>query len=96
MVAATALLLSLVSFSAVSATPVARIIHESRAAAPSLFTHAGAASPDSILRVRINLAQNNIDGLEKALLAASTPSSPSYGQWLSSEQVRPQYLHVMH
>ncbi|PCH43830.1 family S53 protease-like protein [Wolfiporia cocos MD-104 SS10] len=57
-----------------------------RDSAPSGFTLKGAASPDSVLNLRIALAQSNPAGLEEALYDVSTPSSPNYGQYLTKEE----------
>jgi len=76
-------------FSLTYAKPVARdtIVHERRLAAPSGFVHSGPAPAEHTLSLRINLASSNLEGLEQALNAASFPSSPLYGQWLSKEEV---------
>lgn len=79
----------LFSASLVCATPVARdmIVHERRSTAPSGFVHSGPAPAEHTLNLRINLVSSDLAGLEQALNAASFPSSPSYGQWLSKEEV---------
>ncbi|KAJ6606104.1 subtilisin-like protein [Mycena vulgaris] len=63
------------------------VLHERRDVAPPGFTLSGAAPGDTTLNLRINLAQNNLPGLEAALSAISDPSSPWYGQWLAKEEV---------
>ncbi|KAJ6630336.1 subtilisin-like protein [Mycena sp. CBHHK59/15] len=63
------------------------VLHDRRAAAPSDFVHSGAAPAEKVLQLRINLVQNDLAGLESALNAASFPSSPLYGQWLTKEEV---------
>ncbi|KAI0093371.1 family S53 protease [Irpex rosettiformis] len=62
-------------------------VHESRSAAPVGFVKAGAASPDTVLNMRMALAQNNPAGLEKALMDVSTPGNALYGQHLTKEEV---------
>ncbi|KAI9066614.1 family S53 protease [Trametes sanguinea] len=70
-------------------TPARRAmrIHESRAAPPAGFAYRGPASSDTALRLRVALVPNDIAGLEEALYAVSTPSSPRYGQYLSKQEV---------
>ncbi|KAJ7684326.1 subtilisin-like protein [Mycena polygramma] len=63
------------------------VVHDRRATAPAGFVHSGAAPADKVLNLRINLVQNDMDGLESALNAASFPDSPLYGQWLTKEEV---------
>lgn len=63
------------------------VVHESRATIPRGFVKVGPASPDTILSLRIALAQNNVAGLEQMLYAVSTPGSKLYGQHLSKEEV---------
>lgn len=72
----------------VSAKPLANlVVHERRDAVPSGFVHSGAAPASEPLNLRINLVQSNLAGLESALNAAAIPTSPSYGKWLSKEEV---------
>ena len=72
------------------AKPIARSmqVHERRSDAPASFASVGAASPDTMLKLRIQLAQNDIAGLEDALMAVSTPGNALYGQHLTAEEVR--------
>lgn len=58
-----------------------------REAPPAGFTLTEPASPDTILKLRIALAQSNPTGLEDALYDVSTPSSSNYGQFLTKEEV---------
>ncbi len=88
MVASTLFLLSL--FTLALGNPLSRRImqvHESRGEVPEGFVQQGAAPPDTVLKMRIALTQNNIDGLHEALMDVSTPSSPLYGQHLSKSKV---------
>lgn len=62
-------------------------IHERRDSPPAGYALTGAASPDTVLNVRIALAQSNPAGLEEALYDVSTPSSPNYGKHLSKQEV---------
>ncbi|KAF9814027.1 hypothetical protein IEO21_05330 [Rhodonia placenta] len=57
-----------------------------REAPPAGFTLTEPASPDTILKLRIALAQSNPTGLEDALYDVSTPSSSNYGQFLTKEE----------
>ncbi|TFK89462.1 family S53 protease-like protein [Polyporus arcularius HHB13444] len=69
--------------------PVARSlqVHETRAQVPPAFALKGPAAPDTMLDLRVALVQNDIAGLEKALMDVSTPGSPLFGQHLTKEQV---------
>ena len=62
-------------------------VQERRTAAPESFAHVGAAPADAMLDMRINLAMGDQDGLEAALMSASTPGSANFREWLSKEQV---------
>lgn len=62
------------------------VVQESRDAIPQGYVRSSAAPAEHVLSMRINLAQNNLAGLEKALEAASSPLSPSFRQWLTTEQ----------
>lgn len=81
----TALVLSLLACA--MATPMSWVVHESRETAPQGYAHSGPAPADQVLSMRINLAQSNVAGLESALEAASSPSSSTFRQWLSTEEV---------
>jgi len=61
-------------------------VHDRRDSVPAGFTLIDAASPDTVLDLRIALAQSNPAGLEEALYDVSTPSSPNYGQHLSKAE----------
>lgn len=54
---------------------------------PDGFAKVGTASPDTVLNMRIALAQNNPAGLTEALYDVSTPSSANYGNHLTKEEV---------
>ncbi|PSR75361.1 hypothetical protein PHLCEN_2v9170 [Hermanssonia centrifuga] len=77
----------LVSFAL--AKPHARdmTVRESRESIPAGYVHSGAADADTTINLRIALVQNNPSGLIDALYDVSTPSSPSYGEHLSKEEV---------
>ncbi|PCH41060.1 family S53 protease-like protein [Wolfiporia cocos MD-104 SS10] len=53
---------------------------------PKGYTVSGAASGDTMLTLRVALAQSNPQGLEAALYDVSTPTSPNYGQHLTKEE----------
>ncbi|KAJ7700763.1 subtilisin-like protein [Mycena rosella] len=78
-----------VALTLVSAKPLSEslIVHERRDAVPSGFIKSGAAPAAQALNLRINLVQNDLAGLEDALNAAAIPTSPSYGKWLSKDEV---------
>ncbi|KAJ7107249.1 subtilisin-like protein [Mycena crocata] len=79
-----------VALTLVSAKPLvdSLVVHERRDAVPAGFVQSGAAPAAETLNLRINLVQNDLAGLENALNAAAIPSSPSYGKWLSKEEVQ--------
>ena len=62
-------------------------VHESRTVVPPGYSLASPASPETVLQLRVALAQNNIDGLIDALYDVSNPDSPNYGQYLTKDQV---------
>ncbi|KAJ6611901.1 Pro-kumamolisin, activation domain-containing protein [Mycena sp. CBHHK59/15] len=76
---------SLLFFSRVSGGRVADnfVLHERCDAVPTGYASSGAASGDTLLNLRINLAHDDIAGLEATVSSISTPSSQWYGQWLS-------------
>ncbi|KAI0344783.1 subtilisin-like protein [Trametopsis cervina] len=60
--------------------------HESRRALPPNWERSHRAPADTILPLRIGLAQNNIDRIEELLMDVSHPDSPNYGNhWSASE-----------
>ncbi|KAF9027259.1 family S53 protease [Hymenopellis radicata] len=63
-------------------------VHDRREAVPKGFAAAEMASANTNLNLRIALTPKDIAGLEKTLLSVSTPSSASYGQYLSLDQVK--------
>ncbi|KAJ7595347.1 family S53 protease-like protein [Mycena floridula] len=63
------------------------ILHEKRDTPPTGFVFTDHAPSDSVLDLRIALKQHDVEGLEKALYAASTPGHPSYGKHLSKDEV---------
>ncbi|KAI0633274.1 family S53 protease [Trametes polyzona] len=69
--------------------PMARSmqVHETRQSVPDAFTLVGPAPADATLDLRVALVQNDMAGLEKALMAVSDPASPLKGQHLSKEEV---------
>ncbi|THH29754.1 hypothetical protein EUX98_g4430 [Antrodiella citrinella] len=62
-------------------------LHESRSDVPAGFVKGSAASPESVLKLRIALAQNNPAGLTAALLDVSEPTSANFRQHLTKEEV---------
>nr|GAT55465.1 family S53 protease-like protein [Mycena chlorophos] len=72
------------------ATPTDRsalVVHEHRAQPARGFVNLGAAPAETQLTLRLLLKPNNIAGLEGRLLSVSDPSSQSYGQHLSIDEV---------
>lgn len=74
--------------------PMARSmqVHETRESVPSAFERVSAAPSDATLNLRIALVQNDMAGLEKALMDVSDPASPLKGQFLTKEEVRLRYI----
>lgn len=85
MLSSTTVLLALLA--SAWAAPASWVVHESRDSAPQGYVRSSAAPADHMISMRINLAQGNLAGLENALQAASAPSSPTFRQWLSTDQV---------
>ncbi|KIJ26281.1 hypothetical protein M422DRAFT_38294 [Sphaerobolus stellatus SS14] len=86
MVFVRAILFSFISLAV--ASPLQNLVlHEKMNAIPDGFTHNGPAAASTTLNLRINLASNNMAGLEDALFAVSTPDSAQYGQHLTKEEV---------
>ncbi|CAK5271630.1 unnamed protein product [Mycena citricolor] len=75
------------SFASATAVFDTLVLHERRAVVPQGFVVSGSAPAEKILQLKLNLAQNNLEGLEAELLAAATPGSATYGQWLSKDEV---------
>ncbi|KAJ6473797.1 family S53 protease [Mycena sanguinolenta] len=73
----------------VSAKPLGHnlVVHERRDTVPAAFVDSGPAPPAQSLTLRLNLVQNDLPGLESALNAAADPKNPSYGKWLSKDEV---------
>ncbi|KAF7344287.1 Serine protease S53 [Mycena venus] len=73
-----------------SANPMGRramTVHESVAAVPSGFVHAGSVSPSQEITLRIALAQSDIAGLQEKTYAVSDPANALYGQHLTVDEV---------
>lgn len=90
MVQATLCLFSLLTVVQVYCSPFASPkmhMHEKRSGIPAEFIAMGAAAPNETLSLRVALVQGNFSGLEETLYAVSTPSSPSYGKFLTKEEV---------
>ncbi|KIJ52725.1 hypothetical protein M422DRAFT_25806 [Sphaerobolus stellatus SS14] len=86
MVFVRAILFSFISLAV--ASPLQNLVlHEKMNAIPDGFAHNGPAAASTTLNLRINLASNNMAGLEDALFAVSTPDSAQYGQHLTKEEV---------
>ncbi|OJT13601.1 Tripeptidyl-peptidase sed2 [Trametes pubescens] len=69
-------------------------LHESRTEIPAGFSLTGPAPPDTPLRLRIALVQNNFTALEEILYNVSTPSSANYGQYLSEKDLEEYFNHT--
>lgn len=69
------------------AAPGLAAVHERLTALPKGWASTGAAADATTLTFTIALAQQNIDQLEAKLLAASTPGSATYGQYLEKDEL---------
>ncbi|KAJ7635881.1 peptidase S8/S53 domain-containing protein [Mycena rosella] len=76
----------LLGASAAATSPTARVVHEKRAAHPSL-THARRLDAHITVPLKIGLKQQNTAALADHLTAVADPHSPAYGQHWSPEQV---------
>lgn len=74
-------------FSAAVPCTVVPAIKESIHAPGRLWTKIGSPPPDHILNLRIALPQSDYTTLEQHLYEISNPDSPSYGSFLTKEQV---------
>mmetsp|Transcript_30096 Transcript_30096/g.84067 ORF Transcript_30096/g.84067 Transcript_30096/m.84067 type:complete len:603 (+) Transcript_30096:104-1912(+) len=54
---------------------------------PRTWRVLGDARPEATMRFTVALKRRNFDVIEEALLKASNPQHPSYGQWWTREQV---------
>ncbi|KAJ7624540.1 subtilisin-like protein, partial [Roridomyces roridus] len=63
------------------------VVHESVSKVPSGFTVSGTPSPSQEIQLLVALVQSNIAGLAAVVDAVSTPSSPSYGKYLTAEEI---------
>lgn len=65
----------------------AMVVHETQVL-PEGFSAQGPASPETMLNLRIALAQSDPDGLITSLMDVSTPGNALYGQYFTKEEVR--------
>ncbi|KZZ97739.1 family S53 protease-like protein [Beauveria brongniartii RCEF 3172] len=54
---------------------------------PAQWATEGRASSETMIKARIGVKQNNIEGLQQKLLDIAHPNSANYGKWLSKEEV---------
>ena len=64
------------------------VVRSSRNVPPEGFRLDMGTTQENLLRLTIGLPQNNITGLQKALLDVSDPDSPNYGHYWSQAEVR--------
>ncbi|CCL99220.1 uncharacterized protein FIBRA_01235 [Fibroporia radiculosa] len=62
-------------------------VHESRSSIPSGYSLSGPAPANSVLKLRIALVQNDLDGLVNVLQEVSDPTNANYGNHLSKSEV---------
>ncbi|CEJ55182.1 hypothetical protein PMG11_01453 [Penicillium brasilianum] len=70
-----------------NALPSTHAVHEKRDRVPSEWRSVGQPRPDSLLRVRIGLKQNNLHRADEYLLDVSHPRSSNYGRYWSANQI---------
>ena len=88
MVASTLFFASLVAFALGNPlTRRAMTVHETQVL-PEGFSSRGAASPDTMLNLRLALAQTDPDGMIQSLMDISTPGNALYGRQFTKEEVR--------
>ncbi|KAF8891614.1 family S53 protease-like protein [Gymnopilus junonius] len=63
------------------------VVHDQRSTAPDGFSRTATPPAEQTIKLRLGLHQNDIAGLEDALMAVSTPGNALYGQHLTKEQV---------
>lgn len=85
-------LILVVLFSAADASPKPRSrhvysVHESRHLVPARWSKRPGLDKQTVLPVRINLKQSNLDQAEELLMAVSHPASPKYGHHYSPDEV---------
>ncbi|KJA26189.1 hypothetical protein HYPSUDRAFT_63917 [Hypholoma sublateritium FD-334 SS-4] len=82
------LLVAFASFtSAVPSPRSTHVLHERRAMEPVEWAKISRLEADSILPMRIGLAQQNLHLVEEMLTAVSHPESPKYGQHYSAAEI---------
>jgi tripeptidyl-peptidase I len=65
----------------------AAVLKDQIANVPMGWSKTGTPSGDSQVVLQIALAQQNLDQLESKLASVSTPDSPSYGEYMTSDEV---------
>lgn len=63
------------------------VLHESRSHLPSGWTQRARLPPTERFTMRFGLKQSNMDRLDDILMAISDPSSPTYGQHMTPNEV---------
>ena len=63
------------------------VVHERRGSPPPAWSSSVRADTSSVVRLRIGLAQSNLDRMEELLMDVSHPASANYGKHWTPEQV---------
>ncbi|KAI0775553.1 subtilisin-like protein [Trametes elegans] len=63
------------------------VVHEKRAMEPVEWVQSQRLAADAVLPMRFGLTQNNLHRIEEMLMSVAHPSSPSYGQHFSPEDI---------
>ncbi|KAJ7622361.1 subtilisin-like protein [Roridomyces roridus] len=74
-------------FLSLTRSVLSMVMHERISSVPPAFKLLGTPAPSQQIDLLVALVQSNMTGLEWVVEAVSTPSSPSYGQYLSADQV---------
>jgi len=82
-----ALLAALVATALANPIFLNTVVHDQRTAAPDGFAQTATPPAEQTIKLRVGLHQNNIAGLEDAVMAVSMPGNALYGQHLTKEQV---------
>ncbi|KAJ7062765.1 family S53 protease-like protein [Mycena amicta] len=82
-----ALLVAAIVLAVAAGPPRDMAVQESRETPGAGFVDSGPAPGSHPLKLRVQLKNNNLAGLEEALYAASDPASALYGQYLTADDV---------
>lgn len=73
---------------ALAAPALTHVVHERRDAAPPGWVTSHRLSSNSVLPMRIGLAQSNLENIEDYLMEVSAPDSTKWGQHWTNDEIR--------